>query len=427
MWKDKIAETVTTKKDAYISLLQRIIDVPSVTGEEGAAQQEVRAVFEEMGLAVDCWEPDDQELAAHPAYVPTGESFQGRPCVVGTWKGTGGGKSVLVNGHIDVVTPEPLSKWSSDPFRSVIREGKLYGRGAADMKGGLCAAIAAVQVLQEIGFQPAGDILLESVPAEENGGNGTVAAVARGYTADAAIYPEPTGCQLQPAHRGAAFWRIHIDGIASHGGTKYKGVSAVEKGMAIAAALSELEQWRNDTICSKHPLYAGYPLSAPVTLGIFQGGQFTSATPEYCMLEGCIEFVPGEKHEDVVAQLEGAVQSVVDKDPFLQAHPPRVEWFGLLYDPAETETSHPFVQNMMRSYQAVTGQAPTVNGFEAGTDMRTLRNYLGVPGLMFGPGELKMAHAPNEYVFIEEYLTAIQVIALAIADWCGNSDTGKES
>lgn len=423
MWAKKIDEVTTQKQDEIIQLLESLVNIPSVTGNEGSIQKEVARILRGCSLEVDLWEPDDVELAKHPAYVQTGESFRGRPCVVGIWRGAGGGKSLIINGHVDVVNEEPVERWNTAPFQAVVQDGKLYGRGSADMKGGIAAGIAAIKVLQAAGFTPRGDVLIESVPAEENGGNGTVAAIVRGYRADAAIIPEPTGCRLQPAHRGAAFWKIHIKGIASHGGTKYKGVSAVEKGILIANALAALEKERNENICSKHPLYREYPVSAPVTLGIFKGGQFTSAVPEECVLEGCIEFVPGETSGGVVKQFEAAVRKSAESDHFLQQHPPRVEWFGLLYDPSETPCDHPFVKTMEYCYQDIAGTLPQINGFEAGTDMRTLCNFLDIPGLMFGPGELAMAHAPNEYVEIRQLLLAVKVIARTIVEWCGGNDS----
>ncbi|NLF27238.1 MAG: M20/M25/M40 family metallo-hydrolase [Clostridiales bacterium] len=286
---------VEQRAGELVSACARLINIKSETGEEYEAQLEVRRMMEETGLSVDFWEPDDRELRASPLFSETGESFVHRPVCAGVRKGLGGGRSLLVNGHVDTVNEFPIEKWVSDPFAADIRDGRIYGRGASDMKSGLAMALFALRGIGELGIELDGDVVIVSVPAEENGGNGTVAALVRGYRADAAIYPEPTSNFIQPAHRGAAFWRIHVDGKASHGGTKYKGVSAVEKGMKVAQKLSELEAWRDEHICKKHPLYKGYPLSAPVTLGIFRGGQFTSGVPETCMLEAASSTFPARR------------------------------------------------------------------------------------------------------------------------------------
>ncbi len=417
--KTLIELNIDKHRDQLIEYCTRLINHESVTGNEYDVQVEVKKIMEEIGLITDFWEPDDQEMRAAKLFSETGESFKNRPVVAGVLKGNNSGKSLLINGHVDVVNEFPIDKWKTDPFTAVIKDGKLYGRGASDMKSGVAMALFAVAMLKKLGNGVGGDITIVSVPGEENGGNGTVASLLRGYNqADAAIFPEPTSNQIQPAHRGAAFWRIHIEGKASHGGTKYKGVSAVEKGIMIANKLMELEKWRDVNICKKHPMYQDYPLSAPVTLGMFNGGQFTSGVPETCTLEGCIEYVPGEKSKDVQKMLEEAVMSVCENDKWLQEHPPKVEWFGLLYEPAETDYNHPFVNKIKSCYKEIIGKDPIINGFEAGTDMRLMANEYGTPGVMFGPGDIAMAHAPNEYVDIEELIKGAKVITLLMAEWC---------
>lgn len=418
----KISDVVEKERGRLLELCERLINIESITGNELNVQNEVKKIFGEIGLETDYWIPDDEELKSYALYSDTGESFRDRPVVAGILKGKAPskGKSLLINGHVDVVTPEPLDMWDTDPFCAAIKDGKLIGRGASDMKTGLCVGIFCTELLKKYFSGTNNDITIISVPGEENGGNGTAAALLRGYTkADASIFPEPTSNQIQPAHRGAAFWRIYIDGRSSHGGTKYKGVSAVEKGIKVVAALQELEDIRNQEICSKNVFYKDYPLSAPVTVGIFRGGQFTSGVPEHCMIEGCIELVPGEEAEDVAKSLEEAVRGACEGDPWLMEHPPRVEWFGLFYNPAQTEPDHPFVKLAEESYEAMLGEAPVVNGFEAGTDMRLLNRNFGVPGLMFGAGDIAMAHAPNEYVDIEELIKNAKVMTFMMAQWCG--------
>ncbi len=418
----RISDQVEQNRERLIELCERLINVESVTGNEYDVQQEVIRIMSEIGMDIDAWEPDDDEMRACPYFAETGESFQHRPVVAGVLKGRAPsrGKSLLVNGHVDVVTPEPLEKWSHDPFRTHIEDGKLYGRGASDMKSGVAVSLFCAELLKKQFGGTLADVTIVSVPGEENGGNGTVAQVLRGYChADGALFPEPTSNMIQPAHRGAAFWRIHLEGKASHGGTKYKGVSAVEKGIKVVQALGQLEKERNETICSKNVYYKDYPLSAPVTVGIFQGGQFTSGVPETCMIEGCIEYVPGEHSTEVAASFEKAVREACAGDAWMLAHPPRVEWFGLMYDPAETDLSDPVVQTAEASFRQMTGREPVINGFEAGTDMRILKNNFGIPGFIFGAGALAMAHAPNEYVEIDKLMENAKVTAMFMANWCG--------
>ena len=417
-----VAQAVEENRDRLLEMCCRLIDIESVTGNELKAQREVAQIMGEIGMDVDMWEPDDDEMRRCPWFSETGESFHDRPVVAGRIGGTdtARGKSLLVNGHIDVVTPEPLDKWKTDPFKAVVKDGRLYGRGASDMKTGLATALFCAELIKKRFGGPLNDITVVSVPGEENGGNGTVASLVRGYTkADGAVFPEPTANKIQPAHRGAAFWRIHIEGKASHGGTKYKGVSAVEKGIKIVEALSAFERYRNESICSKNVYYKDYPLSAPVTVGIFNGGQFTSGVPEYCLIEGCIEYVPGERSADVVKSFEETVARACQGDEWMLEHPPRVEWFGLMYDPAETPSDSQLVESAIAAYEQALGRRPVVNGFEAGTDMRLLANNFGVPGFIFGAGDIAMAHAPNEFVDVQALIENAKVLTLFMAQWCG--------
>jgi acetylornithine deacetylase len=417
--KKKIDEIVERNKEGLIEMSMRLINIPSVTGNEFEIQNEVMRIMADLGMEIDAWEPAPEDIKS-PLFANTNENFERRPVVAGILKGTGGGRSLLINGHVDVVTEQPVERWDTDPFKGVIKGGRLYGRGASDMKCGLAAGLFSVGLLNKLHINLSGDLTILSVPGEENGGNGTAAAVLRGYcNFDGAIYPEPTSNNIQPSHRGAAFWRIHITGKASHGGTKYKGVSAVEKGMLVERKLRVLERFRNDTICSKHRMYRDYPLSAPVTLGMFNGGQFTSSVPESCVMEGCIEYVPGEKSEDVKAMFEKAIMQICNEDSWMKEHPPVIEWFGLLYEPAETNEDHPLVMTAAHCFKQMLGKDPVINGFEAGTDMRLLSNNYGVPGIMFGPGDIMMAHAPNEYVEIEKLINNAKVMLMFISQWCG--------
>jgi acetylornithine deacetylase len=416
--KEKISKIVDRNKERLIEIAMRLINIPSVTGNELEVQKEVMHIMTELGMEIDTWEPSQEDMKS-PLFANTNESFERRPVVAGILRGTGGGRSLLINGHVDVVTEQPFEKWDTDPFKGVIKGGRLYGRGSSDMKCGLAAGLFSVELLKKLRINLCGDLTILSVPGEENGGNGTAAAVLRGYyNFDGAIYPEPTSNNIQPAHRGAAFWKIHITGRASHGGTKYKGVSAVEKGILIEQKLRVLEMFRHDTICSKHRMYRDYPLSAPVTLGMFNGGQFTSSVPETCVMEGCIEYVPGEKSKDVKAMFEKAVMQVCNEDLWMKEHPPEIEWFGLLYEPAETDENHPLVITAAHCFEQMLGKKPVINGFEAGTDMRLLSNKYGVPGIMFGPGDIMMAHAPNEYVEIEKLINNAKVMLMLISQWC---------
>lgn len=418
---EKISGVVDKKKEEIVKFCQNLVRIPSTTGNEADAQEFIADYLRSLDLTIDMWEPDVAVLKKHPAFVPTERGYKNRPNVVGIYEGRGSGRSLILNGHIDVVTPEPIDKWSFDPFGAEISNSRIFGRGACDMKAGLTAMIKAVEVLLELNLRPMGNVILEIVVEEEgnSGGNGALASVLRGYIADGAIIPEPTSCEIHLAHRGGIFWRVHITGKGTHAGTKYRGVSAVEKGIVIHNCLLELEKTRNKTIGKSHPLYKDYPLSTPVCIGKFNGGQFTAAIPENCILEGSMEFLPGERVNDIKRAFKETVNKCCENDEWLAKNRPRVEWTGMTTEASEIKINHPLVQSLQASFRQITCKEPKIGAFEAGCDMRIKVLYGNTPSLLFGPGNLSEAHRVDEFVTIDQMLFSTKVLALTILEWCG--------
>jgi acetylornithine deacetylase len=381
-------------------------------------QEFVEAHFVKMGLEVKVFEPDKTKMKKHPEFVETGMDYKDRPNVVGIFRGKGG-RSLLLNGHTDVVTPEPANKWAHDPWGAEVHEGKIYGRGACDMKGGVAGMIKALEILLQLNLAPAGDVVIEAVVDEESSGNGTLSSMMEGYTADAAVFTEPTLCAVMPAHRGAQFWRILVDGKGAHAGVKFNGVSAAEKGMLFYRALEKLEK-RRDNRGKKKPFFNVYPLTTPLLVGKFISGEYTSAVPQDCLLEGTIEFLPGETLRKVKNEFLRAVESVSRKDEWLAAHPPRVEFFGISMNPSQIPQDHPLVKNFETAYNVIVGEKAPVIGFPAGCDMR-IRVLHGkkTPSLLLGPGDLAVAHRVDENLEIEELLRFTKILALGMLEWCG--------
>jgi acetylornithine deacetylase len=410
-----IADMVERKRENIVGFLRDLIKIPSITGDEKRVQEFIAKHLKSMGLEVDVWEPDKSKMKDHPEFIDTGKDYVDRPNVVGVFRGNGG-RSLLLNGHTDVVTPEPVQKWENDPWGAKISQGRIYGRGACDMKGGVAGMIKALEILLELDLAPLGDIILEVVVDEESSGNGTLASLLKGYNADAAVFTEPTLCAIMPACRGAKFWRLHVDGYGAHGGVKYKGISATEKGMLVYNALLELESSRNNR-GKKHPLYRDYPLATPICIGKFNSGRYTSAMPQECMMEGTIELVPGEQIEQVKDELIGTIKKVSEKDEWLKHHPPRIEWFGLTAHAAEISVDHPFVKTFESVYTEMNGKKAQVIGFPAACDMRIRILYSKTPSILFGPGDLSLAHRADEYIEIEETLLFVKTLALGMLEW----------
>jgi acetylornithine deacetylase len=411
-----ISKKVERKKEEIVGFCRDLIRIPSVSGEEKEVQEFVAGYLRKMGLEVKMWDPDVSKMREHPGYVDTGADYKGRPNVVGIYRGKGKGRSLILNGHTDVVTPEPVKKWSYYPWGAEVFDNKIYGRGACDMKGGVTAMIKALEVLLELNLAPPGDIILEVVVDEEASGNGTLASLLEGYNADAAIFIEPTSCKIMPAHRGASFWRIYVQGKGAHAGVMHKGISAVEKAMLIYKAMQRLGKIRNEK-GKEHPLYSDYPVPAPLCVGKFNSGEWPSAVPEECRLEGTIEFLPGEKMEKVREEFEQAIEDTAEKDSWLREHPPEVEWFGLHFPAVEIPSEHPLVKTFKRAYTEINGEEAKVAGFPGGCDMRLRVLYSRTPSIVFGPGDISSAHRIDEFIYIDELISFTKVLALGILEW----------
>lgn len=415
----KIHDWIYEHATEGVELLQRLVQSPSLPGHEAAAQSIVARVLEDMGLDVDAWEPEAEKISKDPNYCSSRPHFHGSPNVVGIWHGShvGQGRSLLLNGHIDVVPVGDIFRWDDDPWSGRIQENRLYGRGSTDMKGGLVAAIFAVRCLKSLEVKLIGDLIVQSVVEEESGGAGTLAALHRGYRADAAIIPEPTGMRIFPKQQGSMWFRIHVSGLSAHGGTRYNGVSAIEKGLAVIDAIHTLEQIRNGRI--RDPLYKDVPIAVPINLGIIQGGAWPSSVPESVKLEGRMGVAPNETIEEAKREFEQAVHRLCETDPWFCEHPPVIEWFGARWLPNELDPDHELVTKLGKNFTKVTGRIADVTASPWGTDGGLLRAVGHIPTVVFGPGTTEVAHSPNEYVEIDKVLSTAEILALTLVDWCG--------
>jgi acetylornithine deacetylase len=318
---------------------------------------------------------------------------------------------------VDVVPVGDLALWEESPWSGAIRDGKLYGRGSCDMKAGLCAGIFAVDVLQRLGYQPARDILIESVIGEESGGVGTLTTIVKGYTADAVILLEPTRLEICPVQSGALTFRLTVPGRSIHAAMKPYGVSAIEKFALLLNAINALETERHRNF--KHPLYEDPNNIAPINIGTVRGGEWHSTVPEEVVAEGRMGVLPGESNESARQALETAIQGAAESDPWLREHRPEIEWFEGQFESGDTPLDHPLIRELIASHQQIFGSKPTLRGVTYGSDMRLFTNHAKIAATHYGPGDVGMAHAANEYVPLEEVLTVTKVIANLITQWCG--------
>jgi acetylornithine deacetylase len=402
--------------DDMLTYLCELVALPSLSGQETPAQEHVAAQMERCGLAVDAWELDFAQLRRHPAFSIEVERKQGLG-VVGLMGENAGGRSLIFNGHVDVVPAGAEANWRYPPWQGTIDAGNVYGRGALDMKGGLCCALFAAKALHDAGVRLKGKLIVESVIGEEDGGVGTLAAVLRGYRADGAIIMEPTELIVAPAQAGALNFRVIIPGHAAHGCMREEGVSAIEKFIPIYQALLKLEEARNRQI--QDPRFAMYRLPYAICVGRIQGGNWASTVAETLKFEGRYGIAVGENTTEARRVFEEVVAQAAQADPWLQSHPPLVEWWGGQFEPAGIALDQPIVQTVSGAYGDVTGMAARLAGMTYGADMRLLVNYGQTPTVLFGPGDVRNAHQPDEYVPLADLEIAVRTLALTALRFCG--------
>jgi acetylornithine deacetylase len=401
-----------------LEFLCELVAIPSLDGQETAAQERVAAQMAHLGLDVDIWELDFEALSEHPAYSVEVHRDHGLG-VVGTFgdADSAGGRSLILNGHIDVVPAGDQANWGYDPWRGTIADGRVYGRGTVDMKGGLCCALYAAQALRDAGVRLQGKLLIESVIGEEDGGVGTLATVVRGYRADGAVVVEPTELVVAPAHAGALNFRVSVSGQAAHGCLRQEGVSAIEKFMPLYRSLITFERERNQA--AQDPLFARYQLPYPICIGTVQGGNWASTVPESLSFEGRFGIAVGEDVATARRAFESRVAQAAQADPWLRDHPPQVEWWGGQFAPASIPVDHPLVDTIRSAHGDVTGSVARVAGMTYGADMRLLVNQGHTPTVLFGPGDVRHAHRPDEFVPISDLVITVRTLALLALRFCG--------
>lgn len=403
--------------DALLDTLSELIAFQSLGGHEGPIQAHMASLMAAMGFDVDRWEIPLDEIRRHPAYSADIERDQALG-VVGRW-GKGDGPTLVLNGHVDVVPAGEMDLWSVPPWEMTIADNRVYGRGSVDMKGGLSCALAAIRALREADIELAGEIMIHSVVGEEDGGVGTLATIERGHGGDAAIVLEPTELMVAPAQAGALNFRLTVPGKAAHGALRGEGVSPFDTYLPLYQAMREFESERNRR--RTDPLFADYAIPFALCVGRVWSGVWASTVAESLTCEGRVGVAPSEDPADVRQAFANVIDQAAEHDPWLRDHPPRLEWWGAQFAPASTDPDHALPQTLINAHRDVTGQAPVIRGMPYGADMRLLVNQGGMPTVIYGPGDVRQAHAPDEYVPIADLETATRTLALSLLRFCGTA------
>lgn len=420
---NNLQEVLNQNKEQYIQELINLLAIDTHDighgiggGLEKEGQEYMERLFRSMGADEVTVDPMSEDVIweCYEKYQEgnLGHNQEDRANVYATFKGKEGGKSLLFNSHIDVMPADEADGWTNPPFSPTVKDGRIYARGAADMKSGLMASTMAVKLLKDAGYELPGDVIITSVCDEEGGGNGSMQAVMRGLSPDAVVNCEPTDDHLTLAHMGWVFFKVDFEGRACHSGMKRNGVSAIDKAFKVIQALNEMEhEW---LLKYKHPL-----LPPPnLNIGVISGGDAGSTVPGNCSFSTCVHYLPRlMNHDQVVAEFTEVVERVAKSDPWLEKHPPKLT----LYQAGkgfEMEENHKLVDDFKDAYELACGRSVKVDGSHCGCDSRLWKNIVGCPTIQYGPGRAAECHAVDEWVSIESYLQSILVYANVILKWC---------
>lgn len=421
----RVNDIIDVEFDNQLQFLKELVRQPSYLGNpdgERAAQELCKYVFHEMGLEVTPVVADHGQLSRLPGYSPVEWSFRNRPLgMVGVWKSPHrGGRSLVLNGHVDVVPVSPVLQWERDPWNPTVVGKRMYGRGACDMKAGVSAMIYAVRALKMAGVELKGDVILQTVLEEECTGNGTLACLARGFVGDGCLIPEPFGQTILTAQVGVLWMRVDVYGSAGHTRDAHAMVNAIEKAYELIAALRRLEeQWNKE----RHPAFRDHPHPINFNPGLIQGGNWPSSVPAHCEFTIRLSFYPGEDPEEIKQRVRSYLDEIIAKDPWFKKFPPEVSWYGHhdwgVYEPHPE--NNPLIQTVVRAHERVTGKPAQYCASTAVTDVRFWTEHWGKPATCYGPhgGNL---HAPNEWVCLDSLREVTKVIAAVIMDWCGTKE-----
>ena len=411
---DRVLRIVEQNRAEIVSFLQDMVKIPTISGSrrEKEIQSLIADKFSSMDMKIDMWEPSLDKLKAHCEHGPLDIDYKERPNLVGILKGGGGGRSLILNGHIDVVPVEPLYRWKVDAWGANIVGGKMFGRGTTDMKGGVAAMIMALNCVLKGRVSLKGDVIIESVVDEERLGNGSLSCVLRGYKADGGIIPEPTGLNICPAHTGVTGFRINVHGEPAHPSKQAQGVSAIEKAIKLYALLKDFCTIREES--KKHPLFMAQRDIGWMSVRKFEGRQ------EAAIIQGIIRYLPDEERNAVQLELEKYISKANESDPWLKKHSALLEWIpDMVIDSSEISIEHPVVKEFENAYQHVMGEKAEIRAATYGCDASLLNHCARTPTLIFGPGDIAQAHTVDEYIEIDRVIDATKVLALFLLHWCG--------
>jgi acetylornithine deacetylase len=404
--------------EEQIAFTRELVRFPSTRGVEHTAQDFVFRALAGRGYAMDRWVIDPDAISHHPGFSPVAVSYENAINVVGVHRPRDErGRSLILNGHIDVVPTGPLEMWAHPPFEPHQADGWLYGRGAGDMKAGLAANLFALDALRRLGLQPAATVCLQSVVEEECTGNGALACLLRGYRADAALIPEPEDNQLVRANVGVLWLQVRVRGRPVHVREAGEGANAIEAAYRLIQALKPLEAAWNERR-PDHPYFEHEPHPINFNVGRIQGGDWASSVPAWCTFDLRAALYPGTSAREAQAEIESCIREAARADPFLSNNPPEVSCNGFFAEGYVLDEGSEAEAVLRASHRAAFGEELRAFVTPGYLDARVFVLYGGMPCLVYGP-VAENIHGFDERVRLDSVQRVTEAIALFVAAWCG--------
>jgi len=415
-----ILDAADAAQTRCVDLLSDLVRQPSLLGDEAGAQALMADRFAALGLDVDRFTVDEAAISQLPGFSPPVRpgAYAGRENVVGVHRPRETkGRSLILNGHIDVVPTGPAELWTTPPFEPRVKDSRLYGRGAGDMKAGIAAYTAAFEALASLGYRPAAPVYLQSVIEEECTGNGALACLHRGYRADAAVIPEPFNHTLSVAQVGVMWVQLVVTGTPAHVLDTSAGTNAIEAAWTLAAHLKALEiRWNEPG--RRHHAFCNHSHPININLGRIEGGEWTSSVPTRCTVDLRLGFFPGEDPHAVRGEVADALTRALHGDPALAGVSAELAWTGFQAEGCDIDPAHPLMTMLADSHRAVRGDEPRHVALTCTTDARFFALYGDTPATCYGP-EATRIHGIDESVSLDSVRDVTRVLALFIAGWCG--------
>ncbi len=414
----EIAEAVAAGAEWMTDLLARLVDKDTTLGNEEAGQEVVCEGLRELGFEPVDVPLDPEALRAHPSASPFDWDVHDKRNVVASWMPKrNGGLSLILNGHIDVVSPEPRSQWTRDPFTAHVEDGWLYGRGAADMKCGLAAILGAVRGLRELGLTPNAPVHVASVVEEECTGNGALQLLLAGYRADGVIIAEPFGAAITTSQVGVLWFDVVVEGLPGHAAEAGNAVSAIEASLMLIGALRGFESSLN---VEPPPPYDRYPHPFSLNVGQIHAGDWNSTVPGECVTGFRIACPPAMALQELRLRIEQVVADAAAEQSHAFPRPPQVLYRGFAAEGYEIPHDHLLIDSLSATYARHVGAPPELVATTGTTDARVFGRVGGIPAVCFGP-YAEAAHGVGERVYLPSVVQTAQVIGLFVKDWCGVS------